>query len=189
MPEGGAQIVVMMVMMAVLVMVMTMIVIMIVAGAQHPGAEQIDQQSHRGDGGRLGVVDGHGLDEPRRRLIADHQRDQGQHDGAGEAREVAQLAGAEGKARVAGVAAREAVGEGSDRQRPGMGRHVPAVGQKRHRAEERAAGDLGHHHGGGQADHQPGAPFIALVRAAQEDVLVLPIVERVAVHAGSYFWK
>jgi hypothetical protein len=45
------------------------------------------------------------------------------------------------------------------------------------------------HHGGRQADHEPGAPFIALMSAAQEDVIVLPTVERVAVHAGSYFWK
>ena len=107
---------------------MVVVVIMIMAGAQHPGAEQIDQKPHRGDGGRLGIVDGHGLEQPRRRFVADHQGDQGQHDGAGKAREIAQLAGAEGEARVAGVAAREAVGEGGDGERPGMGRHVPAVG-------------------------------------------------------------
>jgi hypothetical protein len=55
---------------------------------------------------------------------------------------------------------------------PGMGRHVPAVGQQRHRAEDRAAGDLGHHHGRGQADDHPGAPLVAVMRLAQEDVLV-----------------
>ena len=88
------------------------------------------------------------------------------------------------------MAAREAIGEGCDGQRPGMGRHVPAVGQQGHRAEDRAARDLDHHHGGGETDYQPRAPFVAIVRGAQEDVVVTPVVERVAVHdAYSFFWK
>jgi hypothetical protein len=66
-----------------------------------------------------------------------------------------------------------------------MGRHVPAVGEKRHRAEQHAAGDLADHHRGGQRHHQPGAPLVARMRPPQEDVLVGPLVERMRVHGVS----
>jgi hypothetical protein len=63
-----------------------------------------------------------------------------------------------------------------------MGRHVPAVGHHRHRAEERAADDLRHHHRDGQRDHKPGAPFVAVVLGAEEHVRVLPGLDRMGVH-------
>ena len=43
------------------------------------------------------------------------------------------------KREVVGVAAGEQIGQRRDRQRRDMGRHVPAIGDQRHRAEQRAA--------------------------------------------------
>ena len=64
-------------------------------------------------------------------LVADQDRDHCEDDGAGEAREVAELAGAEGEAWIVGVLARVGIGERRQQERAGMGAHVQAVGDER----------------------------------------------------------
>ena len=106
------------------------------------------------------------------RLPADQQRDHRQHDGAGESGEVAQLAGAEGEARIGGVPPGVAVGQRREQQRAGMRAHVQAVGDQRDRAEQQAAGDLQRHHRAAQPDHRPGALLGVFMALAEEDVAV-----------------
>ena len=64
---------------------------------------------------------GTGAKKPADRFITDQQGDHRQDDGAGEAGEVAELAGAEGEARSSRASPREGIGERRKQQRAGMG--------------------------------------------------------------------
>jgi len=77
---------------------------------------------------------------------------------------------------------RQRIGEGGDQQRARMGRHVEAVSDERHRAEKATTDDLAHHHGGGEADHHPGLALVLRVLGAEEDVAMLPALERLLMH-------
>ena len=169
-------------MVIVIMVVMRMRAVMMILVEQQPGAHQIDRQAYHRQRDRFAEMDDDRRIEPRQRLVADRRRDQSEDHGAAKRRQFAHLAGAESEARIVRVAAREAVGERRDRERAGMGRHVPAVGHHRHRAEDGAADDLRHHHGGGERDHEPGAPFVPVVLGAQEHVGVLPGLDRMGVH-------
>ena len=57
-----------------------------------------------------------------------------------------------------------------------MRAHVPAVGEQRHRTEERTANDLADHHRERQRNDPPGAPRVAVVVLAEIDVLVLELL-------------
>ena len=105
-------------------------------------------------------------------FVADQQRDHCQDDGAGEAGEVAELAGAEGEAWIIGVPAGIGVGERREQERAGMGAHVQAVGDERDRAEQQAADDLGDHHRPAEPDHRPRLALALLVSLAEEYVAV-----------------
>ena len=161
------------------------IAVMVIVVEQEPGAGEIDQQADRGERGRLGEIDRHRRKQPPHRLVADQHRDQRQQQRAGKGRQFSHFAGAEGKARIARVPAREAIGERGDAQRAGMGRHVPAVGDHRHGAEQRAADDLRHHHDGGQRHHEPDAPLVPVVPGAEEQVGMLPGFHRLGMHEPS----
>ena len=147
------------------------VVVMMPAG-QEPGAGDIDQKAEHGDRDRLVEADRNRVKQPRYRLIADQQRHHRQHDGAGISREVAELAGAEGETAVVGISARKRVSQGRQQQRPGMGRHVQSVGDKRERAEQRPADDFGEHHDAAQDDDRPGPAFRPLMVPAQKHVMV-----------------
>jgi hypothetical protein len=101
---------------------------------------------------------------------------------AGERGEIAEFSGTEGEMRVARLPAREEIGKCRDAERRGMGRHVPAVGKQRHRAEQRSRHDLANHHDRGQRHHEPGAALIAGVFRAEVDVIVGPSVEGMRMH-------
>jgi hypothetical protein len=148
------------------------VAVIMTAAAEQEHAGDIDDQSEHGDRDRLVEADRHRCKQARDRLVTDEDRDHRQHDGAGEAGEVAELAGAEGEARVVGMAPRIAVGERREQERAGMGRHVQAVGDQRDRAEQQAADDLGDHHDGAQHDHRPGAALVLVMAFAEEDVAV-----------------
>ena len=106
------------------------------AAAQQPRARDVDGEAENSDRDRLGEVrSASARTVAPIDFVADQQRDHRQHDGAGEAREIAELAGAEGEARIVGVAARVGVGERRQQQRAGVGAHVQAVGDQRDRAE------------------------------------------------------
>ncbi len=72
--------------------------------AQQPGGDQIDEEADDGDENGLREVDRHRRIEPHQAFPADQQRHQRQKHGAGEAGEITELAGAEGEARVVGLA-------------------------------------------------------------------------------------
>ncbi len=158
--------------MAVGVIVGVAVIVAAAAAAEQERAHDIDDQSKRGDRDRLVEADRHRRNEARDRLVTDQERNHQKHDGAGEAGEVAELAGAEGEARVVGVAPRIAVGQRREQERAGMGRHVQAVGHERDRAEQQAADDFGHHHDGAKHDHRPGSALVLVVAFAQENVVM-----------------
>ena len=168
--------------MTAMVIFVVRVTVVVVTVEQQPGARQVNQQPDRCQCDRLAEMDGDRRIKPRQRLVADRRRDQRQDHGAAERRQFAHLAGAEGEARVVRMAAREAVGERRDGERAGVRRHVPAVGHHRHRAEQGAADDLRHHHRRGKRDHEPGAPLVAVVLGPQENVAVLPGLDRMGVH-------
>ncbi len=155
---------------------------MMSAVVQQCGASEIDHEAEHGDGQRLTESDRHRREQPQHAFIADQQRDHRQNKRAGEAGEFAELAGAERKARIVRVCAGKAIGERGNGQRRGVGGHVPAVRHQRHGAEQRAADNLRHHHRGGEDHHCPSAPLVAVVRLAEEHVIVGPGLEGVAVH-------
>jgi hypothetical protein len=68
-----------------------------------------------------------------------------------------------------------------------MRAHVPAVGQKGHRAENRSAGDLDYHHEKGEHDHAAGGA-LAVAALEVKAVLVPPAVKRVTVHYARTSW-
>ena len=113
-----------------------MVVRVAAAAAEQERADDIDDQSQHGDRDRLVEADRYRRDEARDRFVTDQHRNHQKYDGAGEAGEVAELAGAEGEARILGVAPRIAIGQRGEQERAGMGRHVQAVGDERDRAEQ-----------------------------------------------------
>src|SRR6516165_9828204 len=116
-------------------MMMTVFVSMLViAAAEEDGAHDIHDKAERGNRDCLVKVNPYRPDEAGGRLVADEQRDHGEHDGAGEAGEIAELAGAETEAVVVDVAARVAVGQRREEKRAGMRRHMQSVGDERDRA-------------------------------------------------------
>ena len=176
---------VMIVMLMLMLMLMLMPVLMrMLALVQQPGAGEIDDQAEHGDGNRLVEADRDRRGQAHNGFIADQQRDDGQDDGAGITRQLSQLAGAEGVARIMGVAAGKPVGQRRNCQRSGMGRHVEAIGQQCHRAIDRAGNDLADHHRRGQGDDDPGAARIAVMVFAKKYMIVPQGFERFAVHVG-----
>ena len=145
---------------------------------QQPGADEIDGEAEYGNRNRLAIGDRHRPNQPLGALECDLDRDQRQHDGAGEGGEIAKFAGAESEIRVGCLPTRKEIGQRGNAQRRGMGRHVPAVGEQRHRAEQRSRHDLADHHDRGQRDHEPGAALVARMFWTEEQMVVGPLIER-----------
>lgn len=80
-------------------------VVMMMLVAQQPGAYEIDRQAQRRDRDRFAVSDRDGVQQAIKALIGDQQGDHAEHDRACVARQVSQLAGAEGEAPIGRVAA------------------------------------------------------------------------------------
>ena len=114
------------------------------------------------------------MKEPQNRFVADAERNHAENDRAGEHRKLAEFAGTERKARILCMTAREQIGQTRESQRGDMGSHVPAIGDQRDRAEQRATDDFGDHHGGRKRNHAPGAPFMMTMTLAKEGVIVRP---------------
>src|SRR5215470_9535013 len=177
-------VIVVMVMMALMIVVVLMIVtmsmsmVMVVIITQQKGAHQVDDKTQECNRNGLGEGNLDRVDKPLDRLIGNEERHHGKHDGARKGREVAELAGAEGEPMVVRIAAGIGIGERRDQQRAGVGGHVQAVGDQSDRAEPDAADDLSDHHGGGDADDDPGLALVVLMSIAEEVVLVSQIVDR-----------
>ena len=164
---------------------MNVIAVVIMVHAQEPSAREIDAQSEPRDRHRLLEMDDHWVEQPQDRFVTHPERDETQDDGAGERRQFAELPGAEREARVAGMPAGEQIGEAGDRQRDHMGRHVPAVGDKRDRAEKPTADDFDEHHRRGQCHDPPGAPLVLVMAHAEEGVTVRPRGDGVRMHCST----
>jgi len=63
-----------------------------------------------------------------------------------------------------------------------MGRHVPAVGNERDRAEQGAADNLGDHHESGERHDAPSAPLVLIVMRAEEAVILRPRIDEMRMH-------
>ena len=160
-----------------------MVVPMSVLGIEEqPGAQKVHAEADDRHDDRLLEADGDRREQADDRLVADQERDQRQDQGARKSSKVAELAGAVREAGIVGVAAGEVVGQGRDAEGGRVGRHVPPVGHERHRPEDRAGDDLGHHHDRRQTDDDPGAPRVAVMTHAEEDMLMLPSLDRLLVH-------
>ncbi len=144
----------------------------IMSAAEKPRAGGVDGQTQHGGRQRLGERDRHRIQKTRDRLVGDEKSDERQYDGAGEAREIAELAGAEGEATVLRVMAGEGIGQRCEKKGTGVGAHVEPVGDERDRTEEETAHDLDHHHRAAKRDDRPSLPFGLLVPLAEEHVIV-----------------
>lgn len=115
-------------------------------------------------------------------LIGDLDRDQAEDDRAGEGGKIAELAGPEAEMRAPQMSSRKAIRERGNPQRRRMRSHVPAVGEQRHRAEQRARDDLADHHDQRQDDDEPGAPLVLVVLVAQKGVVMGPLFDGMGMH-------
>jgi len=155
-----------------LVMSVMMMLVPMMPAAQQPHAGHVHCQAQARDRDRLAERDRHGRQQPLHRFIADQQRNHRQHDRAGEPRQIAELARAEGEPRIAHMPLGIAIRQRRQQQRAGMGGHVQPIGHQRDRAEQPAATDLGHHHRHAQGDHRPGSPLGMLMAGRKKDVVV-----------------
>ena len=165
-----------------LAMIVAMTVIMIMLVTQQPGAGQIHAKAEHGHRNRFVESNRHGMQQTAKALPGDEQGNHRQDNGRSKGCEVAQLAGAEGKALIMRMAPGIGVGERGDEQGACMGAHVQPVGDQGHRAEQRSATDLRHHHGTAQRDDDPGLSLVAGMVGAEEQMLVAEVVQGMAMH-------
>ena len=85
-------------------------------------------------------------------------------------RKIAELAGAERKARIVSVPARVSVGEGREQKRACVRAHMQAIRHESDRAEQQAANNLDDHHGSTEPDDRPGLALAFFVPGAEETV-------------------
>ena len=153
------------------VMPMAVALIVMVRLAQQQRADQVDGQTHDGHHDGFAVLNGLW----RGQSLEGAKHHQGCHtqqeDRAGKAGQDLDLPGAERKPRITRIAPCRGIGEGTEPDGHGMRTHVPAIGQQGHRVEPPAREDLGHHHGGRNAHHPPGAALGGLA-AVVKDVVV-----------------
>src|SRR5262249_59629921 len=105
-------------------MIVAVVAEMVLPAAKEQRAYDVHGQPERRDRDCLVEADGHRPDKARQRLIADQNRDDREHDGAGEAGEVTEFAGAEAEAIVAGMAVGEAQSERREQKCARNGRRV-----------------------------------------------------------------
>ena len=91
-----------------------------VAAAKQPGTDEIDSKADHRDGDRLGKTDRHRICKAQPAFPGHQQGDQRKDDGAGEAGEITELAGAEGETRIARLLAGKEIGERRNQKRAGM---------------------------------------------------------------------
>jgi hypothetical protein len=75
------------------------------------------------------------VNQANRAFVSDLNRDHRKDDCAGKGRKIAELAAAKGEAGITRLPAGEQISRSGDPKCCGVGRHVPAVGQQRHRSE------------------------------------------------------
>src|SRR3984885_2205010 len=87
------------------------------AATEQPGAGDVHGEPETGDRDRLGEMNGYRLQQPRDRFVPYEQGDHRQDDGAGESRQIAQLAGTKAESGVIRVSTGVAVRQRREQQR------------------------------------------------------------------------
>ena len=113
-------------------------------------------------------------EEAADRFVTDQQGNHRQHKSATETRQIPELARTEREAAAAGMTPRQPIGAGRQPQRADMGRHMSAIGQKRHGVIGKAADDLHAHEHSGNNRRPFGASLGAGMTLAQEDMVAGP---------------
>src|SRR3546814_6228824 len=104
---SGTQIVVGMRMVVTMDMIVRLTVMM--SATKQPGAREVDREPETRDPQRWCIVNLGGRKQAADRLDADAERNQRQNESAREAREIADLTGSKGEARIIGMAPRESI--------------------------------------------------------------------------------
>ena len=86
-------------------MPVTMAMVVVMAAAEEPGAGYVHRQAEACDRDRLPERDGDRREEAAHCLVSNEDGDHRQHDGAGEAGEIAELARSESEPRIASMLA------------------------------------------------------------------------------------
>ena len=151
--------------------------------AEQAGADEIDGEAEHRDRDRLAIGDRDRIDQPLHALEArSGSRSMPRMTALAKAARSPNLPVPKLKCELRACLRAKQIGKRGDAERRGMGRHVPAVGQQRHRAEQRSCHDFADHHDRGQRDHEPGAALVARVFRTEEHVVVGPSVEGMRVH-------
>ena len=127
--------------------------------SQHDSADDVDAESDGADDHGFAIVDRDWRVETHHGVTGNRQRDNPEHECAGETGKIAEFARAERKLPVMGMAPGHPIGPGCEAKRANMGGHMDAVGQQRHRPENQAGRDFHDHEGGGQIDDQTRTGF------------------------------
>src|SRR6185437_14880712 len=131
--------------MVVVRMIVGMGVIVVVIFTQQEGTKKVDPKSYHCNRDCLIEGNGHGAKKSTQALVADKQRDHRKRDSAREGSQVPELPCSKDETVITRIATRVGIGQGSDKQRARMGRHVKAVRNERDRTIPKAADDLGNH--------------------------------------------
>ena len=105
-------------------------------------------------------------------LVANQERDHGEHDRTGEAGEIPELTRAKGEVGIFRVPARVGIGQRGQEEGAGVGAHMQPIGHERNRSKQQSADDFGAHHRAAQPNHRPGFAFTLLVPFAQKAMLM-----------------
>ncbi len=132
---------------------MTMI-IMNVPMTQQQGAGNVDDQTGNRDERSGAELHVRWLEEAHDRLSANSQGDHAENQRRGKPAQVSNFSGTEAVALAESVAFCISVSNGRYAQCHGMGCHMKAIGQQRHRASDITGGDLANHHHNGKS-HNP----------------------------------
>ena len=113
-----------------LVRVTVTMAVMMPTAAQEPGTRDVYSQAETGNRDRLGKMDRDGCKETADGFVSDEQCNHREDNGAGEAGEIAELAGAKCEVRITGALASIRVSECREQERAGMRAHMQAIGDE-----------------------------------------------------------
>src|SRR5580704_2990737 len=112
------------------------VTVMMATTAQEPGTCNVDSQAETGNRDRLGKMDGDGCKETADGFVSNEQCDHREDNSAGEAGEIAELAGAKCEVRIAGALAGVSVSQCRQQECAGMRTHMQPIRDQRNRAEQ-----------------------------------------------------
>lgn len=151
--------------------VVAMMVVMIIF--QHERAEEVHEQSNDRNDDGFAEVNRLWRQQAMYGVGGDKDGNDGQDHRTGEGAQDPDFAGAEGEARVFGVATAVGIGQSGEDKRGDVGSHVPAISHQGHGMEKISGHNFHQHHSAGQSDHFAG-PFFGGRGIAGKIMFVLP---------------